>query len=214
MNGNLTDWVAGKLTAEHRLEIVGRTAQDFLLVKSDKGFEFAAAVLGLKATIRASDVVHLFSGPKKPRLVINVPSKTLWSGGAIEQIHAEDAAFGKLGDVARAASLDDPGSFRNKNIGFFINAMEQHRNVSSVSYVYDSVLNVDRILGASLTVAVIEAYNMSAEDVRDARARFGFFDVVVKSSSYGSVTDEAVAAAQTMGAKALTFGELMGRLNR
>jgi hypothetical protein len=86
--------------------------------------------------------------------------------------------------------------------------------VSSVSYVYDSVLNVDRVVGSSLTVAVIETYNMSAEDVRDARARFGHFDVLVKSTSYGSVTDEAVAAAQTMGAQALTFGQLMGRLNK
>src|SRR3546814_14070461 len=42
--------------------------------------------------------------------------------------------------------------------------------------------------GASLTVAVIDAYNMSAEDVRNANTRFGHFDVVVKSSSYSSIT--------------------------
>jgi hypothetical protein len=214
VSGNLIDWVAEKLTTGDRLEIVGRTAQDFLVVKSKGGSEFSVAVLGLKGTIKASDVAHLFSGATKPHLVINVPSRTLWSGAAIDQIHAADAAFGTFGDVARAASLEAPGSFRDKNMGFFINAIGQHMNVSSVSYVYDSVLNVDRVAGSSLTVAVIEAYNMSAEDVRDARARFGHFDVVVKSTSYGSVTDEAVAAARTMGAQALTFGQLMGRLNK
>ena len=214
MSDTLIDWVADKVTTGDRLLIVGRTAQDFLVVKSRRGSEFSVAVLGLKAVITPTDVAHLFSGATNPQLVINVPSRTLWSGSAIRQIHAAHAAFGTLGDVTRAAGLEDPGTFRNKNMGFFINAIGQHVNVSSVSYVYDSVLNVNPVVGSSLTVAVIEAYNMSAEDVRDARARFGRFDVVVKSSSYGSVTEEAVAAARTMGCQALTFGQLMGRLHK
>ena len=97
-------------------------------------------------------------------------------------------------------------------MGFFINAIEQHKNVSSVSYVYDTVFRADRRNGASIIVAVIDAYNMSAEDVRNAKARLGHFDVVVKSSSYGSITEQAEAAAQSMGAQALKFGELMQRL--
>ena len=92
--------MANKLTTGHRLEIVRRTAQDFLVVKSKCGSEFSVAVLGLKGTINASDVAQLFSGATKPQLVINVPSKTLWNAGAaINRIHAADAAFGKLGDV-------------------------------------------------------------------------------------------------------------------
>ena len=214
MDANLIDWVVSKLTTVDHLEIVGRTAEDFLIVRSKDKLEFSVAVMGLKETIKASDVAHLFSGVTKPQLVINVPSKTLWSGAAIDLIHREDAAFGTFGDVARAARLDDPGSLRDKNMGFFINAIRQHSNVSSVSYVYDSVLKVDRVFGPSLAVAVIEAYNMSAEDVRDARHRFGHFDVVVKSSSYGSVSNEAIAAARTMGAQAVMFAQLMGRLNK
>lgn len=214
MSVNLIDWVASKLTTVDHLEIVARTAKDFLIVRSKDKLEFSVAVIGLKETIKASDVLHLFSGATKPQLVINVPTKTLWSGAAIDLIHTQDAAFGTFGDVARAATLDDPGSFRDKNMGFFIKAIRQHGNVSSVSYVYDSVLNVGRVFGPSLIVAVIEAYNMSAEDVRNARARFGHFDVVVKSSSYGSVTNEAVATARTMSAQAVTFAQLMGRLNK
>jgi hypothetical protein len=143
---------------------------------------------------------------------VNVPSKTLWSGAAIDRIHAESAAFGTFGDVSRAASLEDAGSYRDKDMGFFINAMRQHGNVSSVSYIYDKVFKADRRVGPSLVVAVTDAYNMSAEDVRDAKSRFGDFDFVVKASSYGSITNQAEAAAKSMGAQALTFGQLMGRL--
>jgi hypothetical protein len=212
MNDGATNWVADKLTAREGLEIVGRTPEGFLVVRSRDASTFLVAVLGLQNVIGGADVDHLFAGATKPQFVVNVPSKTLWSGAAIDRIHAASAAFGTLGDVSRAANTEDAGSYRDKNMGFFIDAMKHHSNVSHVSYVYDSVFKAYRNAGESLTVAVIEAYNMSAEDVRNARARFGHFDVIVKSSSHGSVTSQAEAAAKTMGAQALTFRELMGRL--
>lgn len=90
--------------------------------------------------------------------------------------------------------------------------MNQHSNVTGVSYIYDRVFKADRNVGPSLTVAVIDTYNMSAEDVRNTRDRVGPFDIVVKSSSYGSITRQTEAAAESIDAVALTFGELMRRL--
>lgn len=212
MNDRATNWVAEKLAENEGFEIVGRTPEGFLNVGSKDTPNFLVAVLGVKGVIGATDVEPLFSGVNKPKFVVNVPSKTLWSGAAIDKIHAESAAFGTLGDVSRAAATEDIGSWRDKNMGFFIKAMKQHTNVSEVSYVYDTVFKVDRKVGASLTVAVVDTYNMSAEDVRNAKNRFGHFDVIVKSSSHGSITDQAEAAANTMGAQALTFKGLMGWL--
>jgi hypothetical protein len=212
MNQSVTDWVAQKLEESHDLEIDGRTPEGFLIVRSKDGYTFLVAVLGLRGVIRQSDVTALFAGANTPQIIVNVPSNTLWSGSAIHYIHAASAAFGSLGDVSRAASTGDAGSYRDKNMGFFINAMEQHSNVLGVSYVYDCVFEVTRVNGANLTVAVVEAYNMSAEDVRNTRARLGHFDIVVKSSSYGSITSQAIAAASSMRAEALTLGDLMRRL--
>jgi hypothetical protein len=212
MNHNLTDWVAAKLAEKEKLEIVRRTTEGILVVRAQDDYEFAVAVLGVKGVIRLSDVTPLFEGATKPQLVVNVPSATLWTGAAIEFVHQAPAAFGTLGDVSRAASTGDAPSYRDKNMGFFINAMRQHSNVSSVSYVFDRVLRADRKVGHSLTVAVVDAYNLSAEDVRNARDRYGDFDIVVKASSHGSITHQADEAAQSMKVEALTFGELMRRL--
>lgn len=203
MSEDATNWVADKLEAKEGLEIVDRTPEGFLVVRSKDDYTFLVAVLGVKDVIRLSDVKPLFVGAHEPQFVVNVPSKTLWSGAAIDHIHVASAAFGTLGDVSRAAYARDAGSYLDKNMGFFINAMKQHSNVSGVSYVYDAVFKADRKVGASVTVAVIDAYNMSAEDVRNARDRFGHFDVVVKSSSHGSITNQAEAAAKSMGAHAL-----------
>lgn len=214
MSGSVSDWVAEKLRGTDGLDVIDRTPEDFLVVRSRVGYTFPVAVLGVKDVIRLSDVEPLFSGANKPLLVVNVPSKALWSGAAIDRIHAASAAFGTVGDVSRAADTQDAGSFRDKNMRYFINAMGQHTNVTRVSYVYENVFEVDRKTGGSLIVAVIDTYNMSAEDVRNAHTRLGRFDVVVKSSSYGSITTQAEAAAKDMGAQALTFRELMGRLTK
>lgn len=214
MGGNATDWVAGKLATEYGLKVVNRTPENFLVVESVGNYTFVVAVLGVpkEKEVGLSDVEPLFAGTVKPQFVVNVPSSTLWSGAAIHRIHAASASFGKLGDVSRAACTKNAGSYRDKNMGFFIRAMKQHSNVSSVTYRYETVFKVDRRSGASLVVAVIDAYNMSAEDVRNARDRFGHFDVVVKASSYGSITPQAEAAATSMGAQALSVGDLLRRL--
>jgi hypothetical protein len=211
---NVTDWVADKLAADqHRVKVVDRTPGGLLIVGTDD-YTFSVAVLGVPDIVHASHVQPLFVGANKPQLVINVPSKTLWSGASIDFLHSVPAAFGTMGDIDRAAQTKAAECFRDKNMGFFINAMEQHKNVSAVSYVYDSVFRVDRWHGAGLTIAVVGAYNLSAEDVRNARTRVGHFDVVVKASSHGSITHQASAAAVSMGAEALTFGDLMARLGK
>lgn len=211
--GDVTTWVADKLAADqYKAKVVLRTPEGLLVVRTPEGYTFSVAVLGVQDVVQISHVQPLFVGINKPQLVINVPSRTLWSGAAIDFLHSAPAAFGAMGDIDRAAQTNAAESFRDKSMGFFINAMGQHSNVSAVSYVYDSVFRVDRWDEASVTVAVIDAYNMSAEDVRNARARIGHFDVVVKSSSHGSITHQAEAAAGSMGAEALTFGGLMARL--
>ncbi|OQS30431.1 hypothetical protein [Chromobacterium violaceum] len=212
MSNSVTDWVADKLATAHDIKIIERTPEDFLVVSTNDGYTFLVAVMGVQNVIELSDVELLFAGATKPHFIMNVPSKTLWRGAAIDRIHAEHAAFGTLGDVSRAARTESAGSFRDKNMGFFINAMKQHTNVSNVSYIYEAVFNVDRKNGESLVVAVIDTYNMSAEDVRNAKSRFGHFDIIVKSSSYGSITSQAEAAAKSIGAETLIFRELMGRL--
>jgi hypothetical protein len=212
---NVTDWVVEKLAEyKDRLSILDRTPDDVLVVRAKDGYSFSVAILGVQNVVRISHVQPLFTVAGKPQLVVNVPSKTPWSGAAIDFVHSVPAAFGRMGDIARAADTRAAELFRDKNMAFIINALEQHRNVSRVSYVYDTVLQVDRKRGASITVAVIDTYNMSAEDVRNARNHVGHFDVIVKSTSYGSITKQAEAAAETMGAHAVKFAGLMKLLVR
>ena len=212
--GSVTDWVAKTIELKDGLTVVRRTAEDLLIVKYVDSRPFPVAVTGVKDVVQPEHVQPVLSHATKPEFVVTVPSKALWSGAAISIVHATPAAFGTIGDLQKAARCDEVPAYRNRSCGFFEQAIKQHSNVSNVETVYREMFEAHRWLGNSLTIALIEAYNMSAEDVRNARSRFGRFDIAVKMTSYGSVTDAAEQAAASMGAEAMMFKDLMRRLGR
>jgi hypothetical protein len=213
-NCSVTNWVAEKIDSQNDVKVVDRTTEDFLLIRHNDGRAFPIAVLGVDGVIQPGHVQPVLSHATKPEFVMNVPSKALWSGSAISLIHATPAAFGTLGDLLKASRSDDVPAYRNKTYGFFEQAISQHSNVSGITRIYDAVFEAQRRKGNSLTIALVEAYNMSAEDVRNARRRFGPFDIAVKTTSYGSITDAARMAADSMGVEAMMFKDLMRRLVR
>lgn len=214
MSGNIVDWIASKIDPNEGLSVIERTSEDFLIMEYKGGPHFPVAVLGVKDVILVNHVQPLFSQTMTPKFVVNVPSKTLWSGEAISLIHAAPAAFGTLGDVGRAASTGDVASFRNKNWDFFERGISQHSKVREVNRVFDEVFDAKLGNGTTRRIALVDGYHVSAEDIRNARDRFGKFDIAVKKTSYGSITDAADTAAASMGAIVVTFGGLLQSLAR
>ncbi|WP_350403666.1 hypothetical protein ABCR88_25740 [Pseudomonas sp. W17] len=208
------EWVINKISEGTDLVLLDRPAADLIVVRAtrDQYGTVLAGVIGVRTEITATHVQPLFASSPPPAFIVNIPTTTPWRGDAIHLIHRSDAAFGSLGDLARAAHLEFPGSYRERETDFFHTAIRDHTNVSGVTMTYDKVFRVERHRGDPLTIAMVNAYHISAEDVRNARARYGEFDIAVKVNGHGSVTTAAEQAAATFGAQALTFGEMMSRL--
>ena len=212
VGGSVTDWVESHIDSNSGLKLLGRTAENFLLIEDCQGRTCPVAVVGAKPVVMPADVASVLAHVAKPEFVVNIPSSASWSGPAISIVNAVPAGFGSLGDLARAARQGDLSGYRNKEFGFFERAISQHSNVRQLIRLYDAVFVADRYSGQALTIALVDAYNMSAEDVRAARAKYGTFDVALKMSSYGGVTSAATQAAASMGAEAMMFRDLMRRL--
>jgi len=214
MTGGVTDWVEAHIDENAGFKAAGRSAENFLLIEDDKKCVHPVAVIGAKPMVQVADVAPALAHAIKPEFVINIPSKSIWTGSAIDLVHAVPAGFGSLGDLGKAVRLGDLAGYRNKEFGFFERAIGQHSNVQQFTRLYDLVFIAHRKRGPDLTIALIEAYNLSAEDVRHARTQYGAFDIALKMSSYGSVTSAAQEAARSMGAEAMMFRDIMGHLGR
>ncbi|TFZ37802.1 hypothetical protein EWW49_00360 [Pseudomonas syringae] len=212
--GNAADWVANKIVEGDDLELIGRPAADRLLVRAPGKDALQVAVIGVKDVITFDHLAPILQGADLPGFVLNIPSSALWRGDAMTAIHDAPAAFGSLGDLGKAARLEYPYLYREKQWVFFHDGISQHSNVKDVKYLYDRVFEAHRYNGDPLIIAMVDAYNMSAEDVRGALTRYKKFDVAVKTTSYGSITSAASQAAASFGAQALMYGDLLRRLGK
>lgn len=209
-----TTWVAGKLRAEDDITAVDVTTSGLLKISRKDYPPFKAAALGIKDVVMEAHVAAFFATADKPHFVINVPSNAIWTGPAIDLVHGGPAAFGGMGDLSRASRDERVSSYRFRNYQFVEDGLRQHSAVRQVTRLYDRVYMAARYELPDLTIVLVDAYQMSAENVRLARKRYGRFDAALKTTSYGGVTTAAKDAAASMGAEAFLWGDLLSRLNR
>jgi hypothetical protein len=207
-------WITKKLKDDQDFGSVKLVGNGFLEITRKNSIPFITAAIGIRDIVRPGHVVPLF-GERNPQFVVNVPSKAIWTGEAINIIHDAPAAFGTFGELIRASREPPVSTYRNKEYSFFERAFRQHTGVREVTRLYDKVFQLHRFRGMpDVTVVLIESYDMSAEDIRNARDLYGGFDAALKTTSYGSITTAANEAAESMGAEAFTFRDFLRRLNR
>jgi hypothetical protein len=209
-------WIVNKLKDDSAFISVTSTGSGFLEV-ARKGFDpFTAVAIGVREVVRVQQVAPLFEvEAQKPEFVVSVPSSAVWSGDAIGYVHDVPAAFGTLGDLVRASGEVPVSTYRNKQYAFFQRVFSQHTEVLEVTRLYDRLFRLHRTRGLpDVTVVLVDAYDVSAEDVRNVRAIYGQFDAAVKITGYGSITTAAREAAASIGASVFTLKELMGRLRK
>ena len=207
-------WVAEKLKTNPNITAVDVAPNGLLLVSRKKHLSFKAAAIGVEDLVTDVHVAPFFAAADRPQFVVNVPSKAIWTGPAINLVHSGPAAFGGLGDLNRASRQDRVSSYRFSQYQFVEDGLRQHSAVREVTRLFDRKFLVVRNRLPDITVVLVDAYEMSAEDVRAARQQYGRFDAALKMTSYGGVTTAAKEAAATMGGGAFLWRDLMGRLNK
>ena len=214
MSDNLAEWVADKLAGDPNLYQIDQISEDRLRIGRKTADTFTVGLLGLRGLV-TEEAIRFFITPSEPlQFVCNVPAQGIWSGAAIDLVHQMPAAFGGMGDLKRASREPDVATYRFKGFQFVEDGLRQHSAVRSVTRVFDRVFLAERYRGPAMTVVLVDAYEMSAEDIRLARTKYGPFDLALKTTSYGGIASPAHDAAQSMNAEAVMWGGLMGRLNK
>ena len=146
-------------------------------------------------------------------VVTNIPSSGLWLGEAIYACEYHSIAWGRFGVLQSAiANLDDPSEHRDKQVYFAARGLQQHSRVVSFEFIFDKLFSVTLNNGKIFRIALIQAYDLTAEHLRDAHDKVGKFDVALKNNPNGRITPDARGAANAMGIKVFGYGDLLGFL--
>ena len=207
-------WVAEKLRTADGIEAIDVISSGLLRVTRKKHSPFNVGAIGVEAVVEPANVMSLFEKADGPQFVVNVPTTAIWTAAAIDLVHEHDSAFGGVGDLIRASREVNVPSYRYREYRFVERGLTQHNAVASLTRLYDRKFLVHRLRHSDLTLVMVDAYEVSADDVRTARDLYGAFDTVLKMTSYGGTTTAAREAAASMGAEIFKWGQLLSRLNR
>jgi hypothetical protein len=170
-NEAVARWIVNKLKDDPDFSMVESIGSSFLEIARKDFAPFTAVAIGVHDVVKEEHVVSLFEMMgRRPEFVVNMPSKAIWSGDAIQFVHDVPAAFGRFGELIRASGEEPVSAYQNKEYSFFERIFHQHSAVIEVTRLYDRLFQLHRGPGLlDVTVVLVDAYDVSAEDIRHAR---------------------------------------------
>jgi len=146
--------------------------------------------------------------------IANIPRESFWKGDAIELARRSKVGFGSYGDLLSAIAHSDVRAYIKKEYDFVDRGFRQHTAISDIQRVHDRLFILNRHAHQSVTVVILNEYELTADHVRVARDRYGPFTDILITNPNGKPTTSATQAAASFGANIYMWGEFLARLNR
>lgn len=212
MTKDHANWLIGVLPQHAEVAHVERIGHRLVRVDRKKA---PSAIVGViwANPVQIADYEALLVGDPRPQMILNIPKTALWVGEAIDKLEFEEVAWGKMYDLYRALNdEDDLSAYRNPSLLFIERLFRQHRNVIEVERVFDQVYRLHRAKGDPVTVALTDAYEVTADAVRTAYDVLAPFDVLLKNTPYGSISSQGQAVAAKLGVEVCDQSSIFSRL--
>lgn len=208
-----TEWVANNLRQAKDVSEVEVLSDQVIQVSRSK---FAPFIAGIVCTprVEAGEIRPIVELDFGVEIIANVPKEAFWTGGALRLAQDNDIATGALGDLYRAMDMENVRFFQPKETIFVERGLRQHSRVTGFDRVHDRLYRISRKDLPTLTVVILNEYELTADHLRTARDRYGDFSVAAITDPNGRATSAAWQAAETMGVEIFAWGPFFGRLNR
>jgi hypothetical protein len=199
-----TAWVASIIAQKTDVSGTEVTSPSTFRVNRKALPPFEALVLSL-SEVTDSIFTPLLAAYPHVAFVVNVPKDGLWAQSGIAAARSRGLAFGH--------KLEDVSEYKKSENAFVERGLSQHDHVSHFEQESDRVYMVFRFGLDPLRIVLLNEYELTAEHVRNARSRYGSFDIVLMTNPNGSATTEAKEAAKGMRVPILPWRQFLGRLS-
>jgi len=209
-----TVWVAGNIAQMKGVAGTHVTSPNTFRVIRNEFPPFEVAVFSAsEATAAILD--PLLTVYPHVAFAVNVPKDSRWTKSGISSAREHGVAFGGIGELMSAIShkLEDVREYKKKENEFVERGLRQHDRVTYVEQEFDRVYQIYRSGLKTLRIVLLNEYELTAEHVRTALEKYGWFDIVLMTNPNGSPTSIAEQVARGMGIQILMWRQFLGRLN-
>lgn len=208
-----TQWVAGNLRQARQVSDVEVLSDQVLRIAREMHDPFVSGIVST-ARVDIEAVMPLITSKHQVEIIANIPKESFWTGGAINLAQENNIATGSYGDLLRVIDVEDVRNFRARETIFIERGLRQHARIVSFTRVHDRLYRITRHGLPDLSVVMLNEYELTADQLRTARDRYGAFAIAVITNPNGSATQSADDAAATMGAEILDWRRFFRRLNK
>ncbi|MGO4449075.1 hypothetical protein AB4Y96_09120 [Phyllobacterium sp. TAF24] len=210
LNDGMKKFVTSKLSTMGGVQHLEWITPNILRITRSEFPEFDTAIIAEK-TVTGAHVLES-ADEAEPSFFANIPSDAVWTGEAIRVVEAMGAGWGRFGNLMSVIGRQDVKGFVDQEVRFATRMIKQHTNVMQLTPIFDKLYDVTFRSGSVKRVIFINDYDLTADAVRSARERYGSFDHVLKTNPNGRITESAVSAAESLGAKVLDASDYMREL--
>lgn len=212
MSKDHTPWLIGSLQTHEQVASAVRIERNVVQIDRKAAPSAIVGVISAKL-VEVGDYTQLLSANPRPQFILNIPNLAMWTGQAINDLESEGVAWGKMYDLYRALNKEDDVSvYRNPSLSFIERLFRQHNNIIAVERLFDQVYQLHRKSGDSIVVALTDAYEVTADAVRTAYDTLAPFDVLLKKTPYGRVSQLGRDVAGQLGVEICDQSSIFGRL--
>ena len=208
-----TAWVAQIMREKRGVNDVDQVSNRSIRVSRDRYPPYVAGIISTW-NVTDADVNAVLEEDPNVDIIINVPSAGVWQGSGIVTTRRAGVAFGGMGDLQSCIERENPSDYVKSEYEFIERGLSQHNRIQTIIREADRLFLLHRNGLPNIRVLALYEYELTADHLRTARARYGNFDLVLISNPNGRPTEGASDVAQTLGIELLMFRELLSRLNR
>jgi hypothetical protein len=208
-----TAWVSQIMREKRGVNGVEQVSDRSIRISRDRHPPYVAGIISTR-NVTDADVNAVLEEDPNVDIIINVPSAGVWQGSGIFATQRAGVAFGGMGDLQSCIDRENPSDYVKAEYEFIERGLSQHNRVTTIVREADRLFLLFRNGLPEIRVLALYEYELTADHLRTARARYGNFDLVLISNPNGRPTEGAANVAETLGIELLMFGELLSRLNR
>ena len=164
-------------------------------------------------SIDSEDLKQLL-GDEKVDFVLNVSREPYISAKALRFSNDNNFGIGGLGDLMRALRDHNLCNYVNPEVAFILRGLRQHTRVQNVTRMDNRRYNIERYDLPSVIIVALNDYDLTAESVRGAIDYFPKFKAILTSNPNCRRSKSSIIAASSAGIKILSWGEVLGYLNK
>lgn len=212
MLNNVPTWLIESIGKHDRVLSVNIETDNIINIQRKEGIPLRVATISSKVTsfITILEVVkeHSFE------FLLNIPKDAYTVGEIFEYLNSKQISYGGLGDLYRVLSEDKNWPYQPKEVSFILRGLEQHSKVSSVKRLDDRRYSIIRKNLPTVIIVALNDYDFNTESIRNGKQVFKTFDGILASNPNARITGSAESAAESLGVKIYTWGQLLGALNK